>query len=421
MNVVATELLEELAAEAKDEAAANGTPPPTANGNGSGGGGHRLDVQRWLNDRGLKHRLKARADAKGRSVYVLAKCPFDPSHKDPDACIMRDGAGKLSAKCLHNSCAGRGWKEFKAAIGPPDDDHFDPPRRRKMQGKKVHAPAPDGKAEDGRPQIVITPEMKLVNDKAVESLARVPDLYVHGDSLARVVHDGADTRHISRAAGAPRIVPATTATLREALSAAALWLKHSVQAEGHVQTLPPDWAAPAILGRGSWPGLPRLAGVVEAPCLRPDGTVLDRPGYDRATGLLYCPSADYPPVPKNPSKADGVRASDELLALVVDFPFEGEEHAAAWLAAASRCRRAPRFSARVRCSSSTRRRRAAARRCWPSWSASSTRGVRPPSRSCPTTTRRCARRSPPSCWRATASSCSTTPPARSAARRWTPP
>lgn len=102
MNVVATELLEELAAEAKDEAAANGTPPPAANGNGNGGG-HRLDVQRWLNDRGIKHRLKARANGKGRSVYVLAECPFDPSHKGPDACIMQDGAGKLSAKCLHDS------------------------------------------------------------------------------------------------------------------------------------------------------------------------------------------------------------------------------------------------------------------------------------------------------------------------------
>jgi hypothetical protein len=28
---------------------------------------------------------------------------------------------------MHNSCTGRGWQEFKAAIGPPDANHWDPP------------------------------------------------------------------------------------------------------------------------------------------------------------------------------------------------------------------------------------------------------------------------------------------------------
>jgi hypothetical protein len=247
---------------------------------------------------------------------------------------MQAAGGQLAAKCLHNSCAGRGWKEFKEKIGAPDGDHYDPPRRpRKKGGKKVHEKAADGKAEDGRPQIVVTPEMWQVTDQAVASLPRVADLYVFNDALARVVHDGGRTAHVRRAAGAPRIVPATRAALRDALSWSALWLQHSAAADGLVQRQPPEWVAPAVLGRGTWPGLPRLAGVVEAPCLRPDGTVLDRPGYDEATGLLYAPNAEYPAVPERPTREDAARAADTLMALVEEFPFEDNAHAAAWLAA----------------------------------------------------------------------------------------
>ena len=39
----------------------------------------------------------------------------------------KNQAGKLSATCMHNSCNGRGWKEFRDAIGKPDADHYDPP------------------------------------------------------------------------------------------------------------------------------------------------------------------------------------------------------------------------------------------------------------------------------------------------------
>ncbi|MFC8124685.1 bifunctional DNA primase/polymerase [Streptomyces sp. NPDC057302] len=43
-----------------------------------------------------------------------------------------------------------------------------------------------------------------------------------------------------------------------------------------------------ILGRKTWP-LPVLRGVVTSPVIRPDGTLLDSLGYDRATGLFLEP------------------------------------------------------------------------------------------------------------------------------------
>src|SRR5262249_43271502 len=72
----------------------------------------------------------------------------------------------------------------------------------------------------------------------------------------------------------------------------------------------------------------------ETPVLRPDGSVLDAPGYDPATGLLYEPGAVFPPVPPTPSLADAKGAADQLLRLVDEFPFARAEHRAAWLAAA---------------------------------------------------------------------------------------
>src|SRR5262245_19999936 len=52
--------------------------------------------------------------------------------------------------------------------------------------------------------------------------------------------------------------------------------------------------------------LPTLHGIVEVPSLRPDGTIIDVPGYDRSTGLSYLPSQGLklPSIPNQPTKAD---------------------------------------------------------------------------------------------------------------------
>ncbi|MGE3805607.1 MAG: hypothetical protein AB7K24_13105, partial [Gemmataceae bacterium] len=66
----------------------------------------RLNVARWLADRGIAFRQKADADSLGRIIFVLDRCPFDPSHRDPDSCVMQSPDGRLSARCFHNSCSG---------------------------------------------------------------------------------------------------------------------------------------------------------------------------------------------------------------------------------------------------------------------------------------------------------------------------
>jgi len=125
LTTVPRQLLEELAAESSQPQATS--PISSPNGTGNGHYMSRLLVDRWLTDRCVGFRIKSEPDSKGRTVYVLAHCPFDSSHAHHDACIMQDAHGKMSALCFHNSCKGRGWQQFKEAIGPPERHHYDPP------------------------------------------------------------------------------------------------------------------------------------------------------------------------------------------------------------------------------------------------------------------------------------------------------
>jgi len=79
------------------------------------------------------------------------------------------------------------------------------------------------------------------------------------------------------------------------------------------------------LNLGDWE-FPALLGISEAPVMRPDGTVLTKPGYDSSTKLYYLPSPHLvvPPIHENPSSNDLDVAIELVLEPVADFPFDGE-------------------------------------------------------------------------------------------------
>ena len=75
-----------------------------------------------------------------------------------------------------------------------------------------------------------------------------------------------------------------------------------------------------ILGaRGDWP-FPEVSGLINAPTLRPDGSPLNKEGYDKATGLLLinAPSVSVNP---RPSMADAKAALELLKGLLIEVPF----------------------------------------------------------------------------------------------------
>jgi hypothetical protein len=89
----------------------------------------------------------------------------------------------------------------------------------------------------------------------------------------------------------------------------------------------------AVLKPTNWPGLPVLEGITGSPVLRPDGTLLTEPGYDRSTGLYLASRVQLPAIPQQPDAKLVAWARDTLLdRLLADFPWAGDADKANYLA-----------------------------------------------------------------------------------------
>lgn len=150
----------------------------------------------------------------------------------------------------------------------------------------------------------------------VALLAKTPGVYQQNGHLVRVI--GASEDRVA-ADGSPVIRPHSLATIRELLSGIATFEKSGKK--GPVDILPPHELLASLLERGEWRDVPHLAGIVEAPALRPDGTVLDRPGYDPATRFVYAPSRVFPTLPAYVSRDRAKAALAELQEIFADFPY----------------------------------------------------------------------------------------------------
>ena len=93
---------------------------------------------------------------------------------------------------------------------------------------------------------------------------------------------------------------------------------------------PPKELAEKILSRtgGYLHLLPRGLGVICAPTLRPDSTVLHQPGYDPATQRYLIPTSKVtlsPALMGEPTRADALAALDLLIDLLSEFPFASDD------------------------------------------------------------------------------------------------
>src|SRR5204863_334210 len=79
---------------------------------------------------------------------------------------------------------------------------------------------------------------------------------------------------------------------------------------------PKEVAETYLEREGQWQ-LPALTRVISAPTLRADGSVLDEPGYDARTGLLFDPQgAAFPKLAASPTREDAVAAVGVLKELI---------------------------------------------------------------------------------------------------------
>jgi len=255
--------------------------------------------------------------------------------------FSRDGG--LNLGTLFHLAGERGWpgqgRNGAAHAGPHpgrDGTNGTPPDRARDGSPPPADGGPRGDPGDQPPVITITTAEHLVIDQAVAALAVDPNVYQRSNFLMTLLRDFVPKdRVILRPPGSPRITPLPLPRLRELLTKWARWEKvRKTQGDDErVPAHPPDWAVAGVAARGAWPEVRPIEAVTETPVLRRDGTILDRPGYDERTALLFEPNAAFPAIPPRATQDDASHAAETLLKLVVDFPFAGDGDRAAWLAA----------------------------------------------------------------------------------------
>lgn len=226
-----------------------------------------------------------------------------------------------------------------------------PPRkvRVRKQRQEANGTQGDDQAADGapeqeqRPEVLASLNEGFVADQVVRHLGAVgwespwvPEflretvkVYSRGGQLVHAVaSEDPNTR------GQLVIRPLPLAIVRERITQACqVVVEKEVEGEIEIEpTRPPRWLLEAVHLRGWYGGHVRpLVGVIAAPTIRPDGSILQAPGYDDVTGLLYRPSTKFPAVPERPSRDDARKAIGELLEVIADFPFVDDADRSAWV------------------------------------------------------------------------------------------
>lgn len=175
-----------------------------------------------------------------------------------------------------------------------------------------------------------------VTEKSIAGLSRHSQIFQRGGALVHVLRDSRPTKVLTRPEGAPYIAEIELPRIRELLSEQIEFQAYKEGKKGkpggYVPVHVPEWVVRQVASRKQWEGIRHLEAVSETPLLRGDGTVVDLPGYDSQSGVLFEPKREFPPVPPSPKRDDAEAAIETLLDPIIDFPFAKPEHRSAVLA-----------------------------------------------------------------------------------------
>lgn len=266
-------------------------------------------------------------NARGTATWTAA-C----SRCDRPVIITVTKAGAVSAKCTNVDCTITTWKRLRKAV---------------LGGTDEHAEMPADETGRGRPGVDVSNDARASDWLTTElGTAGLSGVFKRGNDLIAtplIGQDGYQEPVRKRDAQGSVINradsngPATIKTVDAAWINSTISSRYNCQRytekHGWAYALFPTKATVNAVGNiDLLPNVHEVTGVTHTPTMRPDGTVLDRPGYDEATGLLYLPNDDYPPVPLNPTPAQVGMAREVLLEMIADFDFETDHDRANYLA-----------------------------------------------------------------------------------------
>lgn len=187
------------------------------------------------------------------------------------------------------------------------------------------------------------PELDITHEPyAITGLAdligdgAIPETYVRNGALSQIVEVSGDVL-AEQEHGLPlAVVDVSPDALRRLLARHTRLYKATEKKDGDIKKTPASptvGIARAVLSETHWPKVRPLSGVIGAPVMRPDGTILQEPGYDAATRLYYAPSQELPTIPHIPTQEDVREAKDFLLGqILVDFPWADRSSQANYIA-----------------------------------------------------------------------------------------
>ena len=179
-------------------------------------------------------------------------------------------------------------------------------------------------AGPGRPRIrIVDGELARIVRESEAALLAAGGVYRRGGVPVHVrrVDDARPAGGVARALGTPMIAACSPELLVLRLASDAVFERYAARRKKWEPTNPPPYVGRYLVYKGEWT-FPPLAGVVNAPTLRADGSILDVEGYDPATGLLVdFDGVAFPPVPPAPTPGEARAALDRLAELVAEFPF----------------------------------------------------------------------------------------------------
>ena len=167
------------------------------------------------------------------------------------------------------------------------------------------------------------PAIKLSGNIEEDAEATLMALYTTNIPPMLFVRRGKLVRCRVDEEGKPLIEDLNEALLLFEMARAANFLSYNQAKQTYGPTYPPMALARHILSARSWK-FPVLRAITEVPVVREDGTILDQPGYDPQSKLIYIPHPDLviPPIPTNPTLQEVEEARDEAWKYFEEFAYE---------------------------------------------------------------------------------------------------
>jgi hypothetical protein len=165
-------------------------------------------------------------------------------------------------------------------------------------------------------------ELHEITKSAIEALDKAnesdPFIFLRSGDICHVTKDEQ---------WRPKVEPANDSWLRGALSRKAHWGR-TVKSGSFSVVFPPLEVVRDIASLDTLK-FPALTSVTEVPTLRADGTIMDKPGYDPASGIYYVPARNLSiaPIPVSPSQQDAAGAKKLIMEAIGDFPYAVDNNA----------------------------------------------------------------------------------------------